>query len=206
MRSDPDVTVMRRSEPWKSWPVYWSAIWVGVLAGLAVAVVIGLVGIALGARQTGAPRPITTYGDVTLLGALFAVLGAFCAGVVGGWVAARIGGFRRAEPAMLHGAIVWLVGLPILLVAIALGGAAYLGGWYSGLAAPLGQPVVQDITAEASKNAARFAVAGLLIGLIGSVLGGWMASGEPMTLALYRRREITPPGSGPEVRRLEGRR
>ena len=30
----------------------------------------------------------------------------------------------------------------------------------------------------------------LLIGLIGSVIGGWMASGEPMTLALERRRDL----------------
>ena len=190
MRSDADVTVVRRGEPWRAWPVYWSAVWVGVLAGLAVAVVIGLTGIAVGAHQTGAPAPINRYGDVTLLGALFAVVGAFFSGVVGGWVAGKIAGFTRAEPALLHGALVWLSGIPILLIAIALGGASYLGGWFYGLAVPLGQPAVQNIPAAAAENAARFAVAGLLIGLIGSVIGGWMASGEPMTLALERRRDL----------------
>jgi hypothetical protein len=29
----------------------------------------------------------------------------------------------------------------------------------------------------------------LLVGLIGSVIGGWMASGEPMTLTHYRTRQ-----------------
>lgn len=206
MRSDTDVTVVRRSEPWTSWPVYWGAVWVGVLAGLAVAVIIGLVSIALGAHQVGAPRPISGYGDMTMLGAIFAIAGAFFSGVVGGWIAGRVAGLRRAEPAMLHGAIVWLAGIPILLVAIALGGAAYLGGWYAGLAAPLGQPAAQDIAAEAAKHSARFAVAGLLLGLVGSVIGGWMASGEPMTLALDRRRDTLTPTTDRDVRRMEGRR
>ena len=190
MRSDTDMTVVRRGEPWRSWPVYWSAVWVGVLAGLATAVVIGLIGIAVGAHQTGAPQAINRYGDMTFLGAFFAVVGAFFSGVVGGWVAGKIAGFTRAEPAVLHGALVWLVGIPLLLIAIALGGAAYLGGWYSGLSVPLGQPAAQNVAAEAAKNAARFAVAGLLIGLVGSVIGGWMSSGEPMTLALERRRDL----------------
>ena len=37
-------------------------------------------------------------------------------------------------------------------------------------------------------NALATAVA-LLIGLIGAVLGGWMASGEPMTFTHHRTRD-----------------
>jgi hypothetical protein len=32
------------------------------------------------------------------------------------------------------------------------------------------------------------ALTSLLVGLIGSVIGGWMASGEPMTFTFYRKR------------------
>jgi hypothetical protein len=32
-------------------------------------------------------------------------------------------------------------------------------------------------------------VVALLLGLVGSALGGWMASGEPMSMTYYRRRE-----------------
>jgi hypothetical protein len=39
--------------------------------------------------------------------------------------------------------------------------------------------------AAAARNAALGAVTGLLIGLVGSVIGGWMASGEPMTLGYH---------------------
>jgi hypothetical protein len=190
MRSDTDMTVVRRGEPWRAWPVYWSAVWVGVLAGLAAAVVIGLVSIGLGAHTRAAPTPGGPYGGLNLAGAAFAVIGAFFSGVIGGWVAAKIAGLTRAEPAILHGALVWLVGIPLLLLAIAIGGASYLGGWFAGMSVPLGQTAAQNVSEGAARSAAAYAVAGLLIGLIGSVIGGWMASGEPMTLALERRRDL----------------
>ena len=38
----------------------------------------------------------------------------------------------------------------------------------------------------AARNSALGAVTALLIGLMGSLLGGWLASGEPMSLT-YRR-------------------
>jgi hypothetical protein len=33
-------------------------------------------------------------------------------------------------------------------------------------------------------------VVAVLLGLVGSVLGGWMASGEPMKLTYYRHRDL----------------
>jgi anti-sigma factor RsiW len=42
--------------------------------------------------------------------------------------------------------------------------------------------------AAAARNSALAAVAALLLGLIGGVIGGWMASGEPMTFTHYRTR------------------
>ena len=53
--------------------------------------------------------------------------------MAGGWVAARVAGIRRAEPAMLHGAIAWLVAVPLLLIAAGLGSGNVLGSWYGGL-------------------------------------------------------------------------
>jgi hypothetical protein len=43
--------------------------------------------------------------------------------------------------------------------------------------------------AGAMRNDALATTAALLIGLVGAVLGGWMASGEPMTLTHYRTRD-----------------
>jgi hypothetical protein len=96
---------------------------------------------------------------------------------------------------MLHGAIVWLVAVPILMVLASMGAVSYLGGWYGGLAglppaaAAQAYATAQDPAAGlAARNAALAAVTALLLGLMGGVVGGWMGSGEPMTFTHYRTR------------------
>jgi len=173
----------------KRWPIDWGAVWVGVLCALAVGLVIGLLGFAVGAHE--ASRAVS-FRTMRLTTFVFSVAGAFFAFVAGGWVAARIAGFRRAEPAMLHGGVVWLAAIPLLLVLSALG--ATFGGWYGELA---GTPTwvtppaaAGQNAAEAARNSAFAALLAVLLGLVGGVLGGWMASGEPMTVRYYRRREL----------------
>jgi hypothetical protein len=176
---------------WGPWPV-WSAIWVGALSALAVGLILGLVGYAIGAHQMTAPRTMT-FSNIRLLTSLFSVGGAFFAFVIGGWVAARIVGIRRAEPAILHGVIAWLVTIPIMLALTAFGATAMWGGWHAGLvAAPawVATPPMTPEVAAAVRSGALAAVAALLLGLVGSVLGGCMASGEPMRLHYYRRRGV----------------
>lgn len=191
------VVTIPVSERRDAWPVYWSAVWVGALSALALALIIGLIAVAVGAHELNPARRVVTMHDVTIGALVFSVVGAFFAFVLGGWVAATIAGLRRAEPAMLHGAIVWLLVVPMLLVLAALGAGNYFGAWFGGLA---GTPAWVTPTAaaadpqaaQAARTGALGAVAALLIGLVGSVIGGWMASGEPMTLAHYRARDQRP--------------
>ena len=88
----------------KAWPVYWSAIWVGALSALALALIFGLIGTAIGAHQIG--KKVVHLSDLSLGGLIFSVAGAFFSFVVGGWVTAKIAGLRFAETAALHGTIV----------------------------------------------------------------------------------------------------
>jgi len=176
---------------WRPWPV-WSAVWVGALSALAVGLIIGLIGYAIGAHQLTAPRTMT-FRNVRLITMIFSVGGAFFAFAVGGWVAATMIGARRAEPAILHGVIAWLVTIPMMLLLGAAGATAMWGGWYGGLVASpawMATPPTTPEIAAAVRNGAVAAVAALLLGLVGSVIGGWMASGEPMTLGHHRRREL----------------
>ena len=91
---------------------------------------------------------------------------------------------------MLHGAISWLVATPLLVVMIAAGAGNAFGGWYGGLvSSPLGPAVAQPVTTTSVVHGtALAAVTSLLIGLVGSVIGGWMASGEPMHFTHHVKR------------------
>jgi hypothetical protein len=176
------------------WPLSWSAVWVGTLAAVALVLILGLVGIAIGAHRVG--HPLGTWHDMSFLALIWSVLAAFLSFVAGGWAAAKVGGLRRSETAMLHGAIAWLVAVPILLLLSALGASAYFGTWYGGLAGtpawvtPVAAAAQDPAAAIAARNAAVAAVTALLLGLVGGVIGGWMASGEPMTFTYYRTRPV----------------
>jgi hypothetical protein len=193
-----------RSE-WTAWPVAWSAVWVGALTALAVGLIIGLLGFAFGINETAR---YVDWKKIRLIGAIFSVGGAFFAFVAGGWAAARIAGFRRSEPAMLHGAVVWLVTLPLLLALAAVGAGGHWGGWYGGLSsmpAWTAQAASDPDLAIATRNNALATALALLLGLIGSVLGGWMASGEPMTFTHHRKRDRMSQERVPASPMREGR-
>src|SRR5919205_625059 len=136
-----DITVVHHPSGSSSsnyWPINWSSIWVGTLSALAVMLIFGLAAIAVGAHQIGPGAKTPTTGALGLAALIFSVFGAFISFVVGGWVAGKINGYRHAETDMLHGAIVWLVAVPILVALAALGAGSLFGGWYGGLA---GTPV-----------------------------------------------------------------
>ena len=182
---------------WRPWPVVWSAVFVGALSALAVGLIIGLIGFAVGAHEVS---KAATWKNVRMITLIFNVGGAFFSFVAGGWVAARIADFRRAEPAILHGAIAWLVTIPMLMALAATGTLANYGGWLGSIAGfhatPTAVPSSTDVAA-AMRNTALSTLAGVLVGLMGSVIGGWMASGEPMSLTYYRRRSLSPEETRP---------
>jgi uncharacterized membrane protein YeaQ/YmgE (transglycosylase-associated protein family) len=220
-----DTETERQHERWAHVHVNWSAVWIGALAAFCLALLIGLVGIAVGAHLLGPEHRVVDVHKFGLGALIFSVCGAFFALALGGWTASKIAGILHSEPAMIHGAIVWLVSVPMLLAASALGAGSFFGGWYAGLAGtpawasanppylrpePLGpsatsEEIVQhraevakyeenvrrwvDETPKATRNGALGAVTALLIGLLGSVIGGWLASGEPMNFSHYRTRK-----------------
>jgi len=209
-------------ETWHHWPVNWTAVWVGSLTSLVVTLLIGLIALAVGAHLIDPQERLVDLHKMRMGALIFAVCGAFFGFVAGGWVAAKVAGILRSEPAMLHGAIVWLLSVPLLLALVAHGAGNFFGGWYTGLAgtptgsvAPFERPeplaaaatdaeraryqsevadfhqkvrLWNEDTPRATRNSALGAITALLVGLIGSVIGGWMACGEPMTFTHYRSR------------------
>jgi hypothetical protein len=181
-----DEDLYTRPETWVAWNVNWSAIWAGALAALCAALIFGLLGTAVGATSL---EKISSWHTITMIDVAFIVCGAFFSFVIGGWVAGTITGARHSEPAILHGVIAWLVATPILVTMLAAGAGTAFGGWYGGLiASPIGAAAVAPATPDVVRNTAMAALTSFLVGLIGSVIGGWMASGEPMTFTFYRKR------------------
>ena len=104
------------------------------------------------------------------------------------------------EPAILQGVSAWLVSMALVVFLGALaGGSGLLAGSDLGQLTPPGAPaaavagaaaaVVDPNVAIAIRNAALASVLGMLIGLMGSVVGGWMGSGERMHPYHYRTRD-----------------
>lgn len=135
------------------WPVDWSAVAVGALAALALSMVFALVDVAIGAHQL---TPSARLVDPRKLGLLLmgiGVFGSFLAFAAGGWTSSKIAGIGHSESAALHGAISWLLAVPLLALLSAAGAGGFTGSWYEGLAmnrasltAPYDRPVLASGT------------------------------------------------------------
>jgi hypothetical protein len=181
-----EYEVYSRPETWVAWAVNWSAAWVGALAALGAALIFGLLGTAAGATSL---EKFSSFTTISRIDVAMVICASFFAFVIGGWCAGKITGARHSERTILHGAIAWLITTPLLVVMLAAGAGNALGGWYGGLAAPLGAAAMAPSTPADVRNTALAAITTLLVGLIGSVIGGWMASGEPMTFTHHRKRD-----------------
>jgi hypothetical protein len=219
------VVTEAQYEQWVHWPVNWSAAWVGALASLAAVVLFGLIGIAVGVQSVDSASRVVDLHKIAIGTLIFSVCAAFFAFVIGGWVAGKIAGILRAEPAMLHGSLVWLLATPALVTLAALGAGSSIGAWHASLSTPYSasaalvpfdRPEALDASASpeertvyrnematyrtkvmqwkeetprAVRNSALGAATALLLGLVGSVLGGWLACGEPMSVMHYKTRK-----------------
>jgi hypothetical protein len=188
-------------EAWTAWPVYWTPIVVGALASIVAVVLFGVIGTAFGAWKAGTEGRVTDFTGIGRAAVAYAVFASFFAFVIGGWITARVAGIRRAETAILQAAIAFLVAT-VALVAMASFGGAVFNGWYVSLApspivpTPAGQPVDPNAAKAAAAGATAAAVA-ILLGLSGSVVGGWMGSGETMDLSFIERERRRMSGARP---------
>src|SRR5581483_1894450 len=109
------------------------------------------------------------------------------------------------ETAILHGAIVWLVALPVLLILGTIGAGHLLGYFATGLVGPAnwlppaaGNVAVDPVGARAASNVSVSAAFAMIMGLLGGLLGGWLGSVSEEPAALRRLR---PEGGRPATRR-----
>jgi hypothetical protein len=174
--------------------IQWGPVIAGAFCALAAHIVLGLFGAAFG--FAAAPADSKGLG----IGAgIWGLLTPFVASLIGAWVAVRVAGERHEASAMVHGALVWCIGLiaGAIFLSTALGNAALSAG--SAASGNVGARTVErrDTPAnrsraearaeDASKGAAAGAgAAGVasLLGLAGAALGATMGRRQTMGQSL----------------------
>lgn len=170
--------------------LHWSAIAAGVLLALAIHIVMGLIGAALGF----AAAPADSEG-VGIGAAVWGLLTPFVASLLGAWLAIRVAGEDDRAGANVHGILVWCIGL--IAGALFLTGTLATGAMSSATAASgnlgsaqrmargtTGQERVSAREAEAREDEAGKAGAAAtgagalaaIAGLLGAVAGSGLAT------------------------------
>jgi hypothetical protein len=164
-----------------AWPrVQWGPVIAGVLCAIACHIVLGLFGAAFGFAAS--PTDSKAIG----IGAgIWGLVTPFAASLIGAWVAVRLAAEREEAGAMLHGALVWSIGLiagAVFLAGVLSWGATALGTAASGNVGaraverltPANRVRAQTTAEEAAKSAAAgsgLAGVAALLGLGGAALG-----------------------------------
>jgi hypothetical protein len=158
--------------------LHWSGIIAGVLVALAIHVVMGLLGVAMGLAAEPADSEGLGVGAM-----IWGLLTPFVASLVGAWIAVRMAEARDATASNMHGILVWCIGL--------VAGALFLTGTMSAGAMTAGalgsnpravrNPQAQvterqqeDAAKQGAKTAGGAALAALL-GLVGALGGAALA-------------------------------
>jgi hypothetical protein len=178
------------------WRIQWGPIVAGLLVALTTMTLLSLLGAAIGltafsasaAAAQGAPPP-----DAGRNAALWGGVSALFSFLLGGFVASRAAGLLDRGWGSWHGALVFMLAVPVLLWLAGQGLGAVMGG-LSGYAASLSPGYLADqarATAASVTPAARSgawgAFVGALLGLGAGALGGYLGVHYSLTHRDLRR-------------------
>ncbi|HEY6099694.1 MAG TPA: hypothetical protein VIW03_09705 [Anaeromyxobacter sp.] len=181
------ASVVEETSGRPSWRPSWTAVIAGALLAIALHVMMGLVGAAIGLAAAPADSKALGAGA-----AVWALLTPFVASLLGAWLACRIAGASDPAGASLHGVLVWCIGLvagALFLTGTLASGALSAGAAASGNARTVerargdatGQRTARDARAR-SEDAATVAAASTgaaalasIAGLVGALAGSGLA-------------------------------
>ena len=113
-----DVSVI--ADPLKGFKsISWSAVFAGVVVAMVLQVVMGLLGIGIGAANVNPMYEADPMSGLGISASVWFAVSGLIALFGGGWVAGRLAGIPRAVDSALHGFIAW--GLATLVVVYLLG-------------------------------------------------------------------------------------
>lgn len=147
--------------------VRWGPIIAGFAATMALLLLMGILGAAIGATslsQTGQ----AAANNAGTFGVIWAAISVIVSFFVGGWLAARSAGLGGRLTALLNSSIVWAFTLLFLILLAGIGVAGSLG-LVNSLGLPLGNAQVDT---QQSATAAWGTLIGLVLAWLSAIVGG----------------------------------
>ena len=166
---DRHVTVRTEAVEPRLDRIRWSSVWAGLAVALALYLFLQLALVATG---------IVDLSQATSSDAWWSAGAAVVAFLVGGIVAGATAVWRDADDGLLHGIVMWAVGLVLLIALAAFGGGIALGSFDT--SSVFDQFTNANVDAAAAsgdaKEAASWAIIGLTSALVASALGATIGS------------------------------
>jgi len=150
--------------------IRWGPVMAGLFTAISALAVLTLLGLAAG---SGTVDTAAEARRVALGTGVWTGLSALLSFFAGGWVAARLAALRDERHALIHGAMVWAVAVPLVLYLLTGGLGALLNN--AATATAPGQNAVASVADGISKTAWGL-LASLLFGLSAATFGGWFGS------------------------------
>lgn len=185
---DPDYTLEGRHYAHPA--ISWGAVFAGSLIAVAVSIVLGLFGVAIGAT-TFNPYAVTPRLDhfLSIGGGLYLAFTQLVSMQLGAYIAARTARYPDMHGGAVTGATVWALALAIVALAAGLGvgfGAPGLLARGPQIALSLAEATRDAGDAAAAQDAADhaatiawWAFGALTLGAAGAVAGGWLGAHHP---------------------------
>jgi hypothetical protein len=195
--------------------VHWGPIVAGLLTAMSALLLLSLLGLAIGLTTLNAGAAATQGGppaDAGRNSAIWAAISGILAFALGGYVAGRTAALFNRGWGALHGALVFMLAVPLILWLAGQGLGTVLGslGNLSGAlasnpdaaqvaqgAADQAQSAAQNVqpgdiarAAEAARNTAWGTLAGSLVAVAASALGGSLGTRHPTVRARTSTRVV----------------
>lgn len=110
--------------------ISWGAIFGGVASGIAVQLVLTVLGLAAGLSAVD-PQSAEPVGKIPLLAGLWTGISLILSAFTGGYIASRMSGYSRRTDGVMHGMVAWGISTLFFAYALTTSAGSLIGGAFS---------------------------------------------------------------------------
>lgn len=110
--------------------ISWGAIFGGVASGIAVQLVLTVLGLAAGLSAVD-PQSTQPVGKIPLLAGIWTGISLILSAFTGGYIASRMSGYSRRADGVMHGMVAWGISTVIFAYVLTTSAGSMIGGAFS---------------------------------------------------------------------------